>query len=301
MRTGAHGFTIIEVLTCLAIGLALTVLATGTFFQVRSVLHRTEARLEMHNQARFIFQTMRSDLSAMQQEGALFIESTEDTPTTQPGTNIPVHTGEVRLTFLRGKLDNNDFSALDDPALLNTDLVWTQWKWRQNIQSLCTGSNARNRQWSCYTHWLVRGLDFGWPSNGNPHSFINLPQPRRSAGSQAAVTLNDNSFQSGDGNDLGDYDDLQRYVVPVTRNVSNFDLEVVLVDGTVIDASVSKSMIVPLDGVFIDGHIQNAALTQPQIKRPRLFRIRFDLTNTQYGLTQTFSFSFPAPGNLPPL
>jgi hypothetical protein len=298
MSLRLRGFTLLEVLTCLGLGLILTVLSTGTFFQVRSVLRRTQARLEMHNTARFIYQSMYADIMCMEQEGAFYVETTADA---SPG--LPVgdqrHTGEIRMTFLKSKTDNNNYDAHNDNTLLTTDLVWTQWKWQQGISAICNGVNSNNRFWQEWGHWTKNGRDYA-NANGTGKYFMSLPQPRRAAGTDAKTTLNDNSFHSGDWQDIGDYDDLANNVHPVSRHVSNFDLELEFADGSVLDPSVSQSSIYPYDGVFVDGHVPVAA-APPHLKRPRLFRIRFDLTDPETHLTQTFSFSFLAPGSSPTL
>ncbi len=289
MRPVNRCFTLIEVLTCLVLGLFLTVLATGAFFQVRAVLRRTQARLEMHNTARFIYQALHSDLLAMEPEGAFYIETTADAnPNLPPGD--PHHTGEVRLTFLKSKTDNNNYDAHNDMALLNTDLVWTQWKWQQGISAVCSGSSSTNRFWQEWGHWVKNGLDF---ANANWYGkfYMNLPQPRRVAGTDAKTTLNDNTFNSGDWQDIGDYDDLARNVQPVCRGITRFDLEVVFADGTVLDPSTASTDIYPYDGVYVDGHLPQGAL-HPNLKRPQLFRLRFDITDFDAHFTQSFSFSF---------
>jgi len=291
VRGSTRGFTLIEVLTCLALGIVLTVLATSTFLQVRAILRRTQARLEMHNSARFIFQSLHSDLLCLQQDGACFVESTADA---NPG--LPVgdarHTGQIRLTFLKSKTDNNNYDAHNDLSLLNTDLVWTQWAWQQSSSALCNGSSSTVRFWQANGSRTKGGLDFAAGKY-----YMNLPQPRRSAGADAKTTLNDNTFTSGDPQDIGDYDDLNRNLHPVSRGITRFDLEVVLADGTLIDPSVATTAVSAYDGDYVDGHVPSAG-AQPLVKRPRLFRIRFDITDFELHFTQTFSFSFPAPGSL---
>jgi len=289
-----QAFTLIEVLTSLALGIVLTVLATSTFLQVRAILRRTQARLEMHNSARFIFQALHSDLLCMQQDGAYFIETTMDANPGLP-TGDAKHTGQVRLTFLKSKIDNNNYDAHNDLNLLNTDLVWTQWSWQQSISALCNGTSSTSRYWQENGSWKKAGLDYAAGKY-----FLNLPQPRRAAGTDAKTTLNNNTFSSGDSQDIGDYDDLTNNLHPVSRGITSFVLEVVLADGTVIDPSIATAASYPYDGDYVDGHVPTTQ-TQPFLKRPRLFRIRFDITDFELHFTQTFSFSFPAPGSLPTL
>jgi hypothetical protein len=290
----ARGYTLIELLTSIALGMMLSVLATSTFFQVRAVLRRTLARLEMHNTARFVYQAFQQDIAAMQQEGALYVETRADSdPDAPPGDGR--HDGQIRMTFLRGKIDNVDFTSDDDGVLLNSDLVWTQWRWDQRGAMLSTGSSSRSRTWDALSHWRSpQGRDFGG------HSFAMLPQPRRSAGAGAQARLDDNAFGSGDPSDVGDYGDLAQQVLPVTRNVRGLELQIVLNDGSLIVADGNTTRAVALDGVFVDGRVP-ASGTRPHLRRPRLFRLRFELNDPETKLTQSFSFSFQAPAQLPSL
>jgi len=227
----------------------------------------------------------------MQQDAACFVETTADANPGLP-TGDARHTGQVRLTFLKSKVDNNDYDPHNDQSLLNTDLIWTQWSWQQSISALCNGSSSTARFWQENGSWKKGGQDFAAGKY-----FMNLPLPRRAAGVNAVTTLNNNTFTSGDPQDIGDYDDVTNNLHPVSRGITRFDLEVVLADGTVIDPSVSTTAVYPYDGDYVDGHVP-ATGTPPHLKRPRLFRIRFDITDFELHFTQTFSFSFPAPGSL---
>jgi prepilin-type N-terminal cleavage/methylation domain-containing protein len=300
-----RGFTLIELLSSIAIGLALSVIATSTFFQVLAIMRRTQARLEMHNTARFVFQALRQDLMALEQEGACYIETRADSQPSLP-PNDPRHDGEVCLTFLRGKVDNYGYSYDGEGTGLNTDLVWTQWKWDQKLRAICSGSNSRVRSWDNGGTWVSpAGYEYGG-FKGSPHSFMIVPEPRRAAGADAKTRLDDNAFGSGHSSDIGDYTDLARRVLPTTRNVTNFALEVVLNDGSTVRADGTATAKKSFDGVFVDGRLPTAVgagppPSLPHLRRPRLIRIRFDLTDVEAKLSQSFSFSFQAPAPLPKL
>jgi prepilin-type N-terminal cleavage/methylation domain-containing protein len=299
----ARGFTLIEVLVSITICLALCGLATSIFFQVRAIMRRTEARLELHNTARFLFESMRRDLMAMEQAGAFYIETTADAhPELPPGDSG--HTGEIRLTFLRGRLDNQDFNPDDDGGgAPRSDLVWTQWKFDQHITALCTGSNARARYWRIWKHWIDgSGNDFGQVNQWRAgHLYMGMPQPRRVAGTNAQTTLDDDRFDKDYDGDVGDYMDLMGHMTPVCRNVSAFQLEAVLAGGKVVNADIGSTKVTALDGEYVDGRVLGSTSAQPHRFRPRLIRVRFDLTDAESKLTQTFSFSFQPSATLPPL
>jgi hypothetical protein len=278
------------VLTSITIGMALAVLATTAFFQVQAIMRRTEARLRMHNSARFLYQALRSDLLALQQDGAMWIETSQDSGAGD---------GDVRLTFLRGKQDTMDYDVAYGYGAYNsviTDLVWTQWKWDQRHRALCCGSSTPVRTWNVGVDWIAPGP---LQVNFKNHHFRNMPQPQRVAGTNAATTLDSNRYGSPDPHDIGDYADLAPRVTPVARDITRFDLEVVLNDGSTVRADTSAARTVPLDGCYVDAR-DPATGTKPNLRRPRLFRVRFEMTDPELKLTQSFSFSFRAPSPLPP-
>jgi type II secretory pathway pseudopilin PulG len=300
----ARGFTIVEVLVSITICLALCGLATSIFFQVRAIMRRTQARLELHNNARFLFESMRRDLMAMEQEGAFYIESTIDQHPELP-VGDPRHTGEVRLTFLRGRVDNQDFNPDDDGGgSPRSDLVWTQWKFDQHITAICTASSSRARWWRNWSSWIDgAGHNFGQVNQWRAgHLYMGMPQPRRVAGPDAATTLDDGRFDKAYDGEPGDYKDLTGNLGPVARNVTAFALEAVLADGRVVAADVGSTKATALDGEFVDGRVPTGGpARQPHRHRPRLVRVRFDLTDADTRLTQTFSFTFQPSTALPPL
>jgi hypothetical protein len=288
-------------MTSITICLMLCGLATSIFFQVRAIMKRTQARLELHNSARFLYEAMRRDVMALEQEGACFIESTADAqPGLPPGD--PRHTGEVRLTFLRGRVDNQDFDNEDDMNAPRSDLVWTQWRYDQRLTALSTGSSTRVRYWNHWDHWVDNANhDFGnAPWSG--HTYMAMAQPRREAGAAAAATLDDNRFDKAYDGEIGDYKDLMGQMAPVARNVAAFELEAVLVSGKVVHVDVDATKETALDGVFVDGRVPaGPASRQPHRQRPVLIRVRFDLVDAETRLKQTFSFSFQPSAALPPL
>ena len=72
------------------------------FLQIQRILQRTTIRLEMHNSARFLQQSLSEQVGAMQQDGALWVETKADSGAGD---------GQVSLTFLKGKTDEHDFTT----------------------------------------------------------------------------------------------------------------------------------------------------------------------------------------------
>jgi prepilin-type N-terminal cleavage/methylation domain-containing protein len=305
----AAGFTLIELLTSVSIALVLSVLATTAFLHVRSELNRIQVRLQMHNSARFLYQSMSEHFSAMQQDAAFWVETTKD-----DGTG----TGMVSITFLKGKTDEHEyegsngnlFNGGQDYSIYDNrccDLAWCSWQWHQGDSAIYTGTNSPPHQFSINTPWVGPTVTYG-AGNGNAY-FVNMPQPLVQAtpypgapnpgSSQAA--LNGNRLGTTDPvNDLSDYQDLAKNMSPVIHNVTACTLELVMADGTVVDANDGTTMTLPCDGNFIDGHTAASSDgTLPYLKRPRLIRLLIDMTDPVTKISQSFSFSFQPPGLLP--
>jgi Tfp pilus assembly protein PilE len=305
----SQGLTLIELMTSVTIALALSVLATVCFLQVRAVLQRMRVRLEMHNSARFLYQTFAEQMAALQQDGAMWVETTQD-----GGSG----TGTVSITFLKGKTDEHGFTT--NNGNLNTggeefsvyqnrccDLDWCSWRWDQSHAAIYLGTTSPPHQFPITTSWPGPNGDYNF-GIGNVY-FMNMPQPLEQAvpypkalpptSSQAA--LNGNRYGSPDyQNDVSDYQDLQNQMAPVIRNVTKCVIELILSDGSVIDADTSQSQTQALDGNFVDGHCSVAADGNfPFKRRPRLIRLLFDMTDPRTGISQSFSFSFQPPGMLP--
>lgn len=305
MARRSVALTLIELLTSVAIGLVLTVLATVSFMQIRKTLQRVHIRLEMHASARFLFQEMSESVGSLQQDGAMWLETTHDDGS---------QNGIVSLTFLRGRVDEKGNLSNQGDYVPGeqyggsegrcSDLAWCCWKWDQHRQILYTGENSRPHQFRVVPDW---NGPYGFGHNSQP--FLYMPQPLRlanpyptaaAAGSSQAA-LSGNRYGSPDFlNDLGDYQDLQQQLAPVLRNVSNCVLELVLADGSIVDGDVSQDRTVALDGCYVDGRgfVDNYG-SQPYRKRPRLVRILVDMRDPVSGVTQSFSFSFQPPGPLP--
>jgi hypothetical protein len=280
------GLTLIELLMSVAIGLALSTLATVCFLQARGALARAHSRLEMHNSARLVYQNFADKFSALEQDGALYLETTAD-----GGTGA----GKVDLVFLKGKVDDRDFSTnVAFGAYINeeTDLGWCLLRYDEKRRFLADGVSSPPRDWICNASWKGPKGDY------NSHRFRNMPQPQRSAGSSAAATLASSKYGSGDVQDYGDYTDVTNHLDPFLRNVTAFTVELVGADGSVLTGDVNQTREVPLDGDFVDGTTSPTSGTSFK-SRPVLIRIRFDLTDPVLDFTQTFSFSFQPPGFLP--
>ena len=356
MSRARRGFTLIEILISSALALALAGLCVEGFLGVRRAIDRAEARIAMHAAAQTLYTALRNAVSGIQQSCAVVVRTTQST-----GANP--EPGAVSILFMRAKEDTDDFAAWQP---INSQLVWEQWAWSQQSRTLSVAT-SRNPQRSANDR-LVReftiagsfipdaasGVDF------KTQTFQSLAQPRRAltvrdAHNGATVdptgppdplhpeysTLGDNIYfpdpaQPGKSlvseEDLGDYEDLKRALVPVLAQVSDFSLQVVhhdptyaTADGTttngVTTLATDRTRTIVWNGVWLDGRLgatgdrATVPLAPPQVfedtdltddpavttssdvaKRPRLLRVRFTLTDDHRQLSQTFSFSFAWPG-----
>ena len=104
-------------------------------------------------------------------------------------------------------------------------------------------------------------------------------------------------------NDLSDYQDLEHHqMAPVVRNVTACTLELVMADGTVVDADDHAEPHLALRWQLrrrACRRRQRHGQRYPFKKRPRLIRLLVDMTDPVTGVSQSFSFSFQPPGMLP--
>lgn len=299
-----RGMSLIELLTSVGICMLLSVIATVSFLQVRGILSRMQARVDMHNSARFLHQELSEQLAALQQDGAMWLETVPD-----DGTGD----GQVTLTFLKGKMDEHDFTTSNGSMWYGetngiyktrcTDLTWSQWHWDQKHAMVSSGTTSPPRQTKLQSVWNG--------PNGNYQQawLVQMPQPLQLAvpypqampvgSSQAA--LSGNRYGSPDFiNDVSDYQDLHDHLAPAFRNVTGFVIEMILNNGTVVDASVANALTLSLDGCYVDADTSTTSQgTNPYKLRPRLIRVLVDMTDPVTGTSQSFSFSFQPPGMLP--
>ena len=300
------GMTLIELLTSVTIGVVLATISTVAFIHILKAQTRLLSRLEMHNSARFAYQSMSEEFSALQQDGALWLETTADNGSGN---------GLVCVTFLHAMLDEHGFTTNSqrwqggeiDAVYQNrcSDLNWCCWRWNQQARTLATGVNSLPRQFRINPSWVGPAGDFG--STGC--WFVNMPQPLRQAmpypqvapigSSQAA--LGGNRYGSTDNtNDLSDYQDLSNNLSPILHDVVGFHVEMLLSDGSVVDADNTQTQTLGYDGVLVNGQCLPALNgVQAYLKRPRLIRVLIDMQNPLTGVTQSFSFSFRSANVLP--
>ena len=309
----ADGFTLIELLVSTALASLLTAVCITAFQQGRANIERSEARVRMHANAQGLYSYMERSMSSLMQDCAVVTASTQSTG---PGT------GDVTLVFMKGKEDENDWLWLAQTTISNSDLQWEAWRWQAANQSLSIGTSSNLNVFQIPSSFKPNGAD-----DYNGYQFCNIDQPRRtlSATNPWADLDSDIYFPTAGttvsaicpDEDVGDWTDLASHLRPVLTHVSDFSFQIVQFDGSVSTTADTTTSLSERDGVWLDGRIttNTAAALAPNYqfpviypdtatnfpgcaitKRPRLLRVRFTLTDTVVGLSQTFSFSFALPG-----
>jgi Tfp pilus assembly protein PilE len=303
--TRRSAFTLIELLVATAIAMAMAALVTSAFIQVRKLIARAEATIAMNTAALSVYTNMDRHLQALQQSCAMVVTTT---------ASVNGGGGEVRIIFMRGKEDAEDFQYTQQYLPVNTDLVWQEWDWRQDTANVLTASSTPDRSFSPNHSFKPSGS-----AEYQYQPFENLPQPRRTLSATAPTTaspggLDDNIYfptaagatsSAADAGDVGDYTDLQNHLVPGLSGVTDWSMQIVAHEGTVTTIDDTSTTTVVLPGVWLDGRMADTLTAPPDyahsalLKRPRLLRLHFTLTDTKAVIQRSFSFSFALPGLAP--
>lgn len=294
-----RGFTLIELLVSTGIAMALASLATTAFIQLSKTVARMEARMAMHTSAQRLYTQLNRTFACMQQSCAFVARSTLDT--------------DVRLIFMRAREQEWNYGQAGPGETINPDLVWEEWVWTRADQTLRVGANTPQRSFQVGGSFSPAGVNY------QTRTFIATPQPRRTltvadpTGS-AAGGLNDNIYfpngstpavsQANANDDIGDFTELERNLMPVLDRVSDLSFEIITHDGTAVTLDDSASTVPPrvFQGVWLDGRMAASLSAAPAYatselaKRPRLLRMRFTMTDAKLKITCPFSFSFALPG-----
>lgn len=298
-RATRGGFTLIELLISMGISMVLAGLTTTAFLHIRSAVNRAEARLTMHASAQALYTHWHRSFSSLAPNCAVLVQST--------ATSGPA-TGEVSITFMRGKESTEDFNWWVT-RLGNSDLLWEQWTWKRGDKMLYSSVNRPVRSYTITKPFTLAGADY------KDRKFESIPQPRRWLDpANPTATLDDNIYFPDPGvpggslanpQDMGDYTDLLRERRPALDQVTDFAIQMVAQDGTTDTISDGTTTTLVRQGVWNDGRLATP-LTAAQnfvgsdvAKRPRVVRLRFTLTEQRSKLTQTFAFSFALPGMQP--
>jgi len=282
MRTARHGLTLVEILVATALVVFMLGAATAGFLQMRTLARRVEALQQLHNSARTVHERLAWEIACLMPGAACFVSSTA------PGAGTP---GTVELVFMRGKLDDVDFtldSQFGASADTLTDQLWTRWSYSTADGQLMLAASRPARWWSMSANWVSGGYNF------YDKKFRNLPTLQRAAAGSAQATLDANAYGSPDVSDIGDYADLDENTSAIAANCTAFAVEIVCHDGSVRRCSEATTATWAADGQFVDGR------GGPTIAaRPRLIRTRFTLVDPATGVAESFSFSFLPPALSP--
>jgi prepilin-type N-terminal cleavage/methylation domain-containing protein len=312
-----RAFTLIELMVSIALSMLLVGGAWTMFSQVQRLAKRTQARLQLHATAKSIYESLRRDLTAMQQDCALWLRS--------PGPSGGA-TGGIDLVFMTAVADDQGFRLAgnavsgDNFIETTTDLVWCRWSWTGVAPSgstepwlygrLLYARNAgsrdyRRRQFDTVTP-STGGVTYpilGYYKYGTPYN----PQPRRMTAGDDVMGLDDNrwSFNERAGLNIGDWSDLTERLAPVQGVVTACAIELVQNGSDAggaplrVTADGGSPLAFCARGVRLDGLTEAATgiSTRDEIaQRPSILRIAFTLQDPVTAVSQDFSFSIALPG-----
>ncbi len=311
MRRDRSAFSLIEVLVAVTLSALLFAAAWRMFSQTRNIARNTQARLALHASAKGIYESLRNDLSTLEQHCALWLISA-------PGEKNTIDF--VFMTSARDELGYQVNGGYSQP--MATDLVWCRWVWRNGDKRLLSSRTPLARSWQ-----VDPSID-GIPAPASPNfsTFPNvsfLSEPRRFTPNNDLAHLDDNRWNFttaggapvGTGANTGDLTELERRLAPVCANVESCVIELVkpgvdqkqTADG--INSSTFCARGIRMDGVASRNTVNpvNPASGSPAPnlvsfvddeidQRPLLLRIKVVLRDPATDLRLTFAFSFALPG-----
>jgi prepilin-type N-terminal cleavage/methylation domain-containing protein len=313
-----RAFTLIEVMMAVTIAVVIVALATSVVFQIRKMSDRASARMAMARRSALVHSQLMQRVAAAAPSQAMVLEWKG---------------GRLRLLFMRGLVDVNDWDLSQDEGNNDTNLdfgfwptfssdqVWELWEWSRDEHVLRSASSRTMRRFT------LTGQSIGGITYGN-HYFAALPQPRRTL--QATTwrdELNSNllfpDYSSAtsdrlagrrgmvDG-DVGDWTDLSDRLVPVLSGdssdrqvaadpttwdgVVDFALRVESVDGSIHQLSQDDvDTTIVIQGSRCDGVTTGITDVTAPGSRPALLKLCWTLRDRRSGLSMPFSYSLPFP------
>lgn len=311
------GFTLIEVLLAVALATGVVGLAAGIVFEVRAMSDRASARMAMARRSALVHAQLMQRITAAAPGQAMVLEWKG---------------GHMRLLFMRGVLDNNDWNYLDDTIsggtnadysfwpTLSTDQVWELWEWSQEDHVLRSATTRVMRKF-----WMDGQSINGVGYNNVP--FATLPQPHRTLQPatwrhelNANILFPDYGASASDGlagrrglaeGDIGDWTELSSRLVPVLAGeaserqgadpaswdgVVDFAMRIEKLDGSCYELTPDQpddTIVIP--GVRTDGAAGGAAGAAAPGSRPVLLKLCWTLRDRRTRLSMPFSYSIPFP------
>lgn len=293
-------FSLIEILISTTLALTLASLAIGAFYRVTNMVRSSQARLAMHASAQLLFNQLHRDLSATQSTCA-FVAGCE---IVAGGMDA----GNVRIIFMRAKERNDEFGNTTT-SLNYSDLVWQQILWKSASRELLIASSSGNRSFTFGSFTPAGSTNY----NGQQAQTVAKPRRTLDVSDPIGATvdgLDDNVLFPSPSNhrlsiahadDIGDFTDLERNLIPVANNVIDLTWEIICHDGTSVTINGSGPSLHVFQGVWLDGRMAPTLIGNPIYgnsaiaKRPRLLRLQFSLSDPVTDALCSFSFSFQLP------
>lgn len=317
-RAARTAFTLIEMLIAVVIATVIVGVVTGLIFQIRGLSERVSARLAMARRSALVQNQLGARISAAAPGQAMVLEW---------------KAGRMRLLFMRGVLDNNDWNYVSDSIdngtntdysfwpTISTDELWELWEWSRDDHVVRAATTRVMRKF-----WLDGQSIDGTAYTSVP--FTSLPQPHRTfdpatwrSELNANVLFPDYSGATSDGlagrrglvaGDIGDWSELSDRLVPVLAGeaserqdpadaaswdgVVDFALRVERLDGTFIELtpeSADQTIVIP--GQRVDGRTSGLTGVTAPGSRPAVLQLCWTLRDRRTRLSMPFTYSIPFP------
>lgn len=315
----SRGFTLIELLIAVTLSVIVLGIITGTILQLRRAADRSSARLMMGRRSALIHAQMMQRITAMAPGQAMVVEWKG---------------GKMRLLYMRGVLDNNDWNYYSDTIAnganltkksfwptICSDQMWELWEWSQSDHVLRLATTRVMRKF-----WMdgktINGMSY------NDTMFTALPQPHRTLQPETwrselntNILFPDYTLTTNDGlagrrgmadNDKGDWGELSSRLVPVLAGeaserqdpadpmtwdgVVDFALRIERIDGSHQDfVPEMADATVAIDGARSDGRVTGVGGGPSPGSRLSLLKLSWTMRDRRTGLSLPFTFSIPTP------
>lgn len=323
-RVTDRGFTLVELLISVALGMLMMSIAWTVFSRSKAAAHATRERILLHQTASLVRQSMQRDFAVLSPTVAVFCRSLPDIALGNP-ENDRTDTVEFLTMSTLAPLGGR-YSPEGWLQVYKQDYHWVRWQFVRTRRPQPDGTTRT------ISHVLNRSQSTpvrAWKTNSNlkPNSpaprlnqssivtydgqtFANMSRPLRDAAegvasldnnryNQPASTFKSDERINVDG-DIGDLADLNEADLTFSDQVRDFRIGWVDASGGEVSVGCDAAADHRINGLYLDitGPGGNAYMDQLKA-RPRIIRVSFSLANRNGSMNQNFALSFAAPGMMP--
>lgn len=262
------GMTLVELLVAASLGVMVIALTWTAFSRAKSTVARATARVQMHQTASVLQDSLERDFGNLAPALALFVRST-------PASAGTSRSEDVAIVFMRSTapLDKQSMQGTEDRYL--ADHHWVRWRfsrsqeqvdgvWRTTAVALRRSSSTPMRLWKTNNTLTVSPAvidpkDSSSEADYNGDLWLNLPRPLRDAsGGIASLDFNryglpasaiSNNTPIGDIGDLADLDANEQLI---STQILDFQVGWLRADGSAETVDGRHAASVNIDGLHMD-------------------------------------------------